>query len=147
MTFWFPANGSLCRSTLFEHLSQYFINPRVHQTDNVTTVKPMKFRTFWYQTRYWATTCGGLNRHGEISENTIHKHGKIDKQKITPLSYENICDKSCVKRLKECLALKYAELHGLPGGVIICCIGLWVYDMICIYTWKASGPCAYTTRR
>ena len=38
-----------------------------------------------------------VTRHGEISENTIHKHGKLDRQKITPLSYDNISDQGRIQ--------------------------------------------------
>ena len=43
--------------------------------------------------------------------------GKLDRQNIAPLSFENICDKPYVKRPNTCLLLKCGELHGFHGGV------------------------------
>ena len=58
-----------------------------------------------------------VTRNQEISENTIHRHGKLDRQKIAPLSHENIRDEPYVKRQKTCLTLRCAECHGLHGDV------------------------------
>ena len=50
----------------------------------------------------YTTACCGLSALlgiGRFSVNTIiHKHGKLDRQKITPLSYENIHNKPYVKQ-------------------------------------------------
>ena len=79
---------------------------------------------------YAMTCCGpseslGIERFQRI-------HGKLDRQKIAPLSYENICDKPCVNRLKACLALRCAEFRGLQGGVIICFIEFMKYCYKCL---------------
>ena len=97
-----------------EHLSQYFIDPRVHETDN----KPMKFRTFWYQHAIERLVPGysAIARFQKIPYMT---HGKPDRHNIRPRSYENIRDQPCTKIPKSYLALK-------------CRISRWCH---CLFYW------------